>query len=134
MSRQGFLGDSVGHWVPHLMFYVPQTDGAAWGADPEPMTVFIVAVRQWSDGTAAVPTVCAMTSGQIVDERGLTVAKPITTSRMNPLTRKPIFSMASFEKVVSVPCGSAKATGTGKFFAIYGCRQFRDGARIREVF
>jgi len=28
MSREGFLDDSAGHWVPHLMFYVPQTDGA----------------------------------------------------------------------------------------------------------
>ncbi len=68
MSSQGYLGDSVGHWVPHLMFYVPQTDGAAWGADlpgspvmlnpqfqgaPEPVTVFMIPVLQWSDGTPA---------------------------------------------------------------------------------
>jgi hypothetical protein len=68
MSRQGFLDDSAGHWVPHLMFYVPQTDGATWGSDvpdspvylnpqfqgaPEPVTVFMVPVGKWSDGTAA---------------------------------------------------------------------------------
>jgi hypothetical protein len=68
MSREGFLDDSAGHWVPHLMFYVPQTDGATWGSDmpdspvylnpqfqgaPEPVTVFMVPVGKWSDGTAA---------------------------------------------------------------------------------
>ena len=68
MSKQGFLDDSAGHWVPHLMFYVPQTDGASWGSDvpdspvylnpqfqgaPEPVTVFMVPVGKWSDGTAA---------------------------------------------------------------------------------
>ena len=68
MSKLGYLSDSGGHWVPHLMFYVPQTDGAAWGADlpgspvmlnpqfqgaPEPVTVFMIPVLKWSDGTAA---------------------------------------------------------------------------------
>jgi len=68
MSRQGFLDDSAGHWIPHLMFYVPQTDAANWGSDvpdspvylnpqfqgaPEPVTVFMVPVGKWSDGTAA---------------------------------------------------------------------------------
>jgi hypothetical protein len=68
MSREGFLDDSAGHWVPHLMFYVPQTDGATWGSDlpdspvylnpqfqgaPEPVTVFMIPVGKWSDGTAA---------------------------------------------------------------------------------
>jgi hypothetical protein len=68
MSTQGYLTDEGGHWVPHLMFYVPQTDGSAWGADlpgspvllspqfqgaPEPFTVFMIPVPTWSDGTAA---------------------------------------------------------------------------------
>jgi hypothetical protein len=68
MSSQGYLGDSAGHWVPHLMFYVPQTDAMAWGADlpgspvllnpqfqgaPEPVTVFMIPVLKWSDGTTA---------------------------------------------------------------------------------
>jgi len=64
LSKQGYLGDGNGHWHPHLMFFVPQTDPAAWGADlpgspvisfhvaVEHMTVFLVPVRQWSDGTA----------------------------------------------------------------------------------
>jgi hypothetical protein len=68
MSSKGYLNDSAGHWVPHLMFYVPQTDGLVWGADlpgspvilnpqfqgaPEPVTVFMIPVLKWSDGTAA---------------------------------------------------------------------------------
>ena len=32
MSRQGYLSDSDGHWRPHLMFFAPLTDPAAWGA------------------------------------------------------------------------------------------------------
>jgi hypothetical protein len=68
MSAQGYLNDQAGHWVPHLMFYAPQTDGLAWGADlpgspvllnpqfqgaPEPLTVFMIPVATWSDGTPA---------------------------------------------------------------------------------
>ncbi len=68
MSIRAYLNDSAGHWVPHLMFYVPQTDGAVWGADlrnspvmlnpqfqgaPEPVSVFMIPVRTWSDGSAA---------------------------------------------------------------------------------
>jgi hypothetical protein len=68
LSKQGNLGDSVGHWCPHLMFHVPKADEASWGADvdgspvlynnenrdvPEPETIFMVAVLNWSDGTAA---------------------------------------------------------------------------------
>src|SRR5580704_11062437 len=30
MSPQGFLNDSAGHWVPHLMFYIPLTDPKSW--------------------------------------------------------------------------------------------------------
>jgi hypothetical protein len=68
MSKGGNLGDSVGHWCPHLMFHVPRIDDASWGADlagspvlfnnqyqdvPEPATIFMVAVPHWSDDTAA---------------------------------------------------------------------------------
>jgi hypothetical protein len=68
MSKAGNLGDAVGHWRPHLMFHVPKTDDASWGADlagspvmfndeyrdvPEPETIFMVAVFHWSDGSAA---------------------------------------------------------------------------------
>ena len=67
MSKAGNLGDSVGNWCPHLMFHVPKTDAANWGADlagspvlfndeyrdvPEPETILMVAVLRWSDGTA----------------------------------------------------------------------------------
>lgn len=66
MSKQGFLSDAGGHWHPHLMIYLPRTDDAAWGANlkgspiigaqssVEPVTVFIVPVTQWSDGTSAM--------------------------------------------------------------------------------
>jgi hypothetical protein len=68
MAKGGNLGDSVGHWCPHLMFHVPTKDDATWGADldgspvlynnqyrdvPEPETIFMVAVFNWSDGTPA---------------------------------------------------------------------------------
>src|SRR6202007_1753601 len=33
MSKQGRLNDRAGHWVPHLMFYVPVADNMTWGAD-----------------------------------------------------------------------------------------------------
>jgi hypothetical protein len=63
LSKQGYLGDPVGHWHPHLMFFVSQTDPAAWGAGAqgspvlalndkwESLTIFLVPVGQWSDGT-----------------------------------------------------------------------------------
>ncbi|HXJ12093.1 MAG TPA: hypothetical protein VNH19_07460 [Candidatus Limnocylindrales bacterium] len=68
LSKQGYLNDSVRHWVPHLMFYVPLTDPKSWGADlpgspvmlnpqfqgaPEPITEFMIPVLKWSDGTPA---------------------------------------------------------------------------------
>jgi hypothetical protein len=68
MSKQGRLNDRAGHWVPHLMFYLPLTDAMTWGADvpgspvllnphfngaPEPVTEFLVPVSEWSDGTPA---------------------------------------------------------------------------------
>jgi hypothetical protein len=66
MSKQGQLGDAVGHWHPHLMFYSAKSDGADWGAEvpgspvllnpqfqgaPEPLATFIIRVPAWSDGT-----------------------------------------------------------------------------------
>jgi hypothetical protein len=73
MSKDGYLGDTVGHWHPHLMFHIPKTDAASWGANlpsspveldtehrevPEPETIFMVPVGNWSDGTSAsVPIV-----------------------------------------------------------------------------
>ncbi len=63
MSKQGYGGDSVEHWPPHLMFYFSQTDPAIWGAGlpgspilafsdtREHVTTFVIAVERWSDGT-----------------------------------------------------------------------------------
>jgi hypothetical protein len=68
LSKQGHLNDRAGHWVPHLMFYVPLKDAKTWGAGapdspilvnshfngaPEPVTEFMVPVSEWSDGTPA---------------------------------------------------------------------------------
>ena len=66
MSKQSYLGDRDGHWHPHLMFFVPIMDPAAWGAGlpgspvilgvedtPDRMTVFLIPVAKWSDGMAA---------------------------------------------------------------------------------
>jgi hypothetical protein len=67
LSKQGYLNDRDGHWHPHLMFFVPLTDPAAWGADEtgspilgakvaeDRLTVFLVPVGNWSDGTAEAP-------------------------------------------------------------------------------
>ena len=63
MSRQQYLSSKVGHWHPHLMFFVPPIEAAAWGADlpgspimagpdsEDRMMVFLVPVAKWSDGT-----------------------------------------------------------------------------------
>jgi hypothetical protein len=63
MSKQGYLNDAAGHWHPHLMFFLPLTDPATWGSglpgaplfsasdDLGRMTVFMVPVGKWSDGT-----------------------------------------------------------------------------------
>ena len=66
LSKDGYLGDAVKHWHPHLMFHIPTTDASSWGANlpgspvlldtrfpvgPEPETIFMVPVDNWSDGT-----------------------------------------------------------------------------------
>ena len=66
MAKGGYLSDAAGgHWQPHLMYFLPKADAAAWGAnlpgspvmaaqgDPEPVTVYFVPVPAWSDGTMA---------------------------------------------------------------------------------
>lgn len=71
-SKRGNLGDGVGAWRPHLMFYAAHADnaneGANWGANlpgspvvfdsshhivPEPEAIYMVPVAHWSDGTPA---------------------------------------------------------------------------------
>ncbi|HVR27258.1 MAG TPA: hypothetical protein VMU26_28505 [Candidatus Polarisedimenticolia bacterium] len=66
MSKQGYGGaggDTVDHWLSHLMFHFSQTDPAIWGANlpaspiiamsdtREHVTTFAIAVQRWSDGT-----------------------------------------------------------------------------------
>lgn len=65
MSRDQYLGDAAKHWHPHLMFFLPETTAMAWGAglpgspviegqEPEDhLTIFMIPVGKWSDGTAA---------------------------------------------------------------------------------
>jgi len=66
MAKSSYLGDAVGHWHPHLMFYGARSDGTEWGADaehspvflnpqfqsaPEPLATYIMVAPSWSDGT-----------------------------------------------------------------------------------
>ena len=68
MSKQQYLNDDGRNWVPHLMFYFHRADAANWGADlpgappmlndqfqntPEALSVIMVGVKHWSDGTPA---------------------------------------------------------------------------------
>jgi len=80
MSKSSYLSDDGGHDMAHVMFYVPFKDGADWGANTAgspifggsywfytpghqaeaaslpPLSVFLVGVATWSDGTpAAMP-------------------------------------------------------------------------------
>jgi hypothetical protein len=64
LSKQQYTSDRDGHWHPHLMFFAPLMDPPAWGAslagspilgfkdEPSRVTVFLIPVRNWSDGTA----------------------------------------------------------------------------------
>jgi hypothetical protein len=65
MSKQQYLSDDDMHWHPHMMWYVPGDAAQSWGANlasvpaiagnvPEDrMTVFLLVVGHWSDGTLA---------------------------------------------------------------------------------
>jgi hypothetical protein len=67
LSKQGNLGDpaSGGPWLPHVMFFIPHGQAAAWGAGLEASpvigtesqafepTVLYIPVRRWSDGSPA---------------------------------------------------------------------------------
>jgi hypothetical protein len=77
MSKDSYLSDYGGHNAPHMMFYETAKDGVAWGANlknspvlavnywyisgeayPQlksfpPLSVFLVGVTKWSDGTPA---------------------------------------------------------------------------------
>lgn len=65
LAKLGYLNDRAGHWHPHLMFFFPPTDLAAWGANKPGspilgdedtlgrVSIFLIPVGYWSDGTAA---------------------------------------------------------------------------------
>ena len=77
MAKSSYLTDNGGHNMPHIMFYAPIKDVAAWGANlpnspvmavnfwclseqsyPQlqgfpPIAVFLVGADKWSDGTPA---------------------------------------------------------------------------------
>lgn len=65
LSKQSYLSDRDGHWHPHLMFFVPLVDTDSWGAnepgspligdkeETDRLTVFLLPVGTWSDGTQA---------------------------------------------------------------------------------
>jgi len=62
-SKEGYVSDNGGHWHPHVMFFVPLAEAQTWGANlpgspllasedpPERMTIFMIPVAKWSDGT-----------------------------------------------------------------------------------
>ena len=64
LSKQGYLGDEAGHFHPHLMFWAERTKPESWGAGtpgspiigkeeiPGRLTIFIIPVGKWSDGTS----------------------------------------------------------------------------------
>lgn len=68
LSKEGYLSQVDNHWRPHLMFFVPLTEPSMWGANvpgsqvigvPDPqdhLTIFMVPVAKWSDGSPASPT------------------------------------------------------------------------------
>jgi hypothetical protein len=63
MSKQQYLNDQGKRWHPHLMFFVAGDAAKSWGADApgsplisanspeERVTIFMVTVPHWSDGT-----------------------------------------------------------------------------------
>jgi hypothetical protein len=67
MSKDQYISDPTpgaeAKWYPHIMFFVPATEDAKWGAnvhgapifattsDAEPITTFFVVVPKWTDGT-----------------------------------------------------------------------------------
>jgi hypothetical protein len=65
MSKQQYLANDARNWHPHMMWFVPGDQAKSWGAnlsdspllatyDPEDrMTIFLVWVGNWSDGTPA---------------------------------------------------------------------------------
>ena len=69
MGKQQYLNDDVMNWHPHVMFFASGDAAKSWGAnligspviaasDPEArVTVFMLLVGAWSDGTPAPSTI-----------------------------------------------------------------------------
>jgi hypothetical protein len=67
MSKQQYVSDRGKSWHPHLMVFVPGSAARSWGGnlsgspviaadDPEErLTILMVWVGTWSDGTLAPP-------------------------------------------------------------------------------
>lgn len=65
MSKQAY-NNRDGNWHPHLMLFLPETDPLKWGAGldgtqvfafqdtEEHLTIILIVVGQWSDGTTAM--------------------------------------------------------------------------------
>jgi hypothetical protein len=65
ISKGTYFNSSETHWLPHVMFYVPQTDTKLWGAGlpkspiignsfpDEHLTIFLIPVGRWSDGSVS---------------------------------------------------------------------------------
>jgi hypothetical protein len=63
LSKDGYLNDQVRNWHPHVMFYVPLAMSKTWGANlasspilsgddvSDRLTIFMIPVARWSDGT-----------------------------------------------------------------------------------
>ena len=68
LSKHQYLNDQGKNWHPHLMFFASGNVAKSWGADlpgspviaandpEERVTIFMVWVGKWSDGTPAPPT------------------------------------------------------------------------------
>ena len=68
MGKEGYGGDVLPHWPPHLMFFYSDTDPAIWGAnmsgspvigiaDPSVhLTQFVIPTERYADGTPAPST------------------------------------------------------------------------------
>jgi len=82
LSKDQYINDPApgapSNWHPHVMFFVPATQDAKWGAnvpgspvysttsDVDPITTFFVIAPRWSDGSLApyVATVPSAATGQ----------------------------------------------------------------------
>jgi hypothetical protein len=72
MSHEQYLNDTGKAWHPHLMFIAPGDSAKSWGAnlpgspvlasnDPEEhVTIFLVVLPTWSDGTPGPPAASGM--------------------------------------------------------------------------